>query len=1179
MNTECLSTNRHTFWVLLIIISLLCAFPCSSLAQPLTEAEQSWLADKKEITFVSQSAYPPFEFIDANQSRTGMCIELVRWIATEYGFKAKFLDMTFQEAQQEVLSGEADVITSLFYSKKRDQKFDFTIKTWDVPALIFVRVERPDISTINNLQKKRIAMQRGDYAKEFLDSKGIDYEILPTESFSAAIDKVVSGAADAVIGDKQIVLYHLFSNNLCKQIKSVGEPLYCGRNCMGVRKGAIQLQSILNKGIELAYERRIFSSITRKWMGTLYNRNIPWYERHFTVILMALSGLMALFLAILLLNRRLRRTVLDKTLELNRKETLLRTLIETIPDMIWLKNSNGVYLLCNPRFEHFFGAREHKIVGKTDYDFVVKEVADSFCQNDRSAISAGKALINEEKVVYVDDGHTELLETIRIPMYDHERRLVGVLGIARDITERKQVEEQLRLNEERFRIIADFSYDWEEWHLPDGSYEYISPSCEFVTGYTQAEFIADPNLFAQIIHPDDSDIVAKHYQRHLQPGTDFDELTFRIITKTGDMRWIWHKCNPVVLSTGEWRGRRISNRDITEIKRLENILYDREMQFNEAQKIAQLGHWKLDNVTGSLNWSDQIYQIFELSPDEFVPTIENFMTRVHPDDRNFVQRSFVDHLKKCQPYDIQHRILIEGKPGKWVREVCHTDYCKNGEPLNTIGIVHDITSHRNNITKLKKAEAEANSANQTKSVFLSNISHELRTPLNAILGYAQIFSRDSSLTTRQQSGIKTIRQAGEHLLMLINDILDLTKIEAHKMELVFNQFRLPDFFQEVVQIVKPQAERKNLDFFYEPETELPEMIRADELRLRQVLLNLLANAIKFTQNGFFRLRVRSQALTNNRINLTIAVEDSGIGVAEPMIEKIFEPFQQIGDRLKYAEGSGLGLAISRQLVHLMGGELRFSSPHNLNPDSGEGPGSCVSFTIEVAVLGESAKSLPESCKVTGYNIPGKEYTPKKILIVDDISSNRLVLRDTLKPLGFVVNEAVDGSEALELCRRFRPDVILMDLLMPTMDGLSATKVLKGQPDFAHIPIIAITASTTDSEKQRQHCLKNGFSSYITKPYNMVLLLKTIADLLNLELTYDTQTSVAEEDNKIVAPPYRIIKPLEDLIQEGDIDTIAALTTEIMLLESGKYHAFAQRISMFADDFKLAEMEKFISLYK
>ncbi|MCK5193403.1 MAG: response regulator, partial [Desulfobulbaceae bacterium] len=437
--------------------------------------------------------------------------------------------------------------------------------------------------------------------------------------------------------------------------------------------------------------------------------------------------------------------------------------------------------------------------------------------------------------------------------------------------------------------------------------------------------------------------------------------------------------------------------------------------------------------------------------------------------------------------------------------------------------------------------------------------------------YTQLFGGDTSLTLKQQSGIQTIHQAGEHLLMLINDILDLSKIEAGKMELVKSEFRLSEFFWGIVDIIRIRARAKELDFLYEPEASLPVVIEADELRLRQVLINLLSNAVKFTNSGHCLLRVQSRSTATNKTLLTVTIEDSGVGIAPEMREKIFEPFQQSGERLKYAEGYGLGLSISRKLLHLMGGELQLVSPINEQPEAGEGPGSRFSFAIEVVVSSDVTKDDMKERKVTGYTVLGGKGGPKKILIVDDNASNRAVLCDTLEPLGFVTGEAEDGSEVLAACERFQPDAILMDLRMPEVDGFTATEQVKGHHNFAHVPVIAITASTTDTKKLRQHCLEKGFSGYFTKPYSITELLETLADQLHIELHYSEGGTTESLDEAEILPPSRdMLDKLVKLAQSGDIDGVAEQSAEIARMESGKYKAFARRIEQLADDFQLME---------
>jgi len=533
-------------------------------------------------------------------------------------------------------------------------------------------------------------------------------------------------------------------------------------------------------------------------------------------------------------------------------------------------------------------------------------------------------------------------------------------------------------------------------------------------------------------------------------------------------------------------------------------------------------------------------------------------------------------------YIAEHR--LKHKSGKWIwvldaGKVFERD--REGNPSRAVGIHMDISKQKDVEQVLLAARKSAETANRAKSVFLSNMSHELRTPLNAILGYAQIFSGDKTLTAKQQSGVRTIQQSGEHLLMLINDILDLSKIEADKMELVENEFQLPEFLQGIVNIIEVRSRAKGIGFRYEAVGTLPGTVRGDELRLRQVLLNLLSNAVKFTFKGQCTLRVHSQVSSEGRVLLTFTVEDSGVGVQPEMQEKIFEPFQQSGERLQYSEGSGLGLAISRRLVRLMGGKLQMVSPINEVQQPGETPGSRFFFTIETAVSGNAVPALAKRQRITGYTTQDGAEVSKRVLIVDDDTINRMVLREILTPLGFMIDEAVSGGDVLSACERFRPDVILMDLLMPEMDGYMATEQLKHHRDFSGTPVIAVTALASEERDLRRECLAKGFSGFIAKPYVVTDLLRILADLLpiTLKLASDDSLGSPGKAERSVPPPREHLADLIHLVESGDINGVMEKAVEIETIESGKYRSFAREIQDLADEYKLAEIEKVIHSYR
>lgn len=507
-----------------------------------------------------------------------------------------------------------------------------------------------------------------------------------------------------------------------------------------------------------------------------------------------------------------------------------------------------------------------------------------------------------------------------------------------------------------------------------------------------------------------------------------------------------------------------------------------------------------------------------------------------------------------------------------------------GDELNQLArdqekYIEEITNREQSLIQ---ARSDAEAANHAKSVFLANMSHELRTPLNAILGYAQLFAGDSSLTHQQHSGIKTIHQSGEHLLMLINDILDISKVEAGKMELHETEFRLPEFISEVTNIIRMRAKQAGIEFNYTSTWNLPPVIKADELRLRQILLNLLSNAVKFTDYGGCNLEIQAFSLEDDRTRLTIIVEDTGPGVEPAMQKKIFEPFQQSGERLKYSEGSGLGLAISRKMVELMGGRLELVSPINESSEDDSGVGSAgsrFSFSIDVSLGAGTAVNGTREQLVTGYSCDGKkDQEGQRILIVDDNSSNRAVLRDTLQPLGFIIEEAKDGSEVEAACERFLPHAILMDLHMPKVSGGVATKLLKRNPQFTEIPVLAVTASAAELEEIKDSCQEHGFCNYICKPFSRVALLEALEEQLPITLHYAASVKKGRdvEEVDITFPPPDILEKLQELLDIGYLDGVVAKARALASENANEYDAFYRRIEEMAGDLQITELNAFIT---
>ena len=389
---------------------------------------------------------------------------------------------------------------------------------------------------------------------------------------------------------------------------------------------------------------------------------------------------------------------------------------------------------------------------------------------------------------------------------------------------------------------------------------------------------------------------------------------------------------------------------------------------------------------------------------------------------------------------------------------------------------------RANLEKnLIKEKENANAANKAKSEFLANMSHEIRTPMNSILGFAEVILNTTS-ENHQKNYLKTILNSGKTLLSLINDILDLSKIEAGRLEFFPEPTNLKILINELVQLFVFKLKEKNIDFSIEIDKEFPDAIIIDDLRIRQILLNLIGNAVKFTNEGFVKVKIDVLQRRKNLVDLQIKVIDSGIGIEKSNYNSLFDTFsQQSGQISRKYGGTGLGLAITKRLVELMDGEI--------NVESEIGRGSC--FTVHFSDL-KTAKSGKTKNDVFEWAENDIIFKPAKILVVDDISHNRILVTTFLKDYNFEFIHAVNGVEAIEKALSMLPDIILMDLRMPNMDGYTATEFIKNNENTANIPVIALTASIMQSDLK---IVQKKFDGYIEKPFNKQTLLSQLVKFL------------------------------------------------------------------------------------
>ena len=564
-------------------------------------------------------------------------------------------------------------------------------------------------------------------------------------------------------------------------------------------------------------------------------------------------------------------------------------------------------------------------------------------------------------------------------------------------------------------------------------------------------------------------------------------------------------------------------RFIAEREEAEDALRYSEQRYALAQLAAGIGSWDWNMLTGDLLWSEQIEPMFGFAPGAFESSYGAFLRCVHPDDRQHVIESVRATVEDDEPYEIEHRIIWPDGTVRWVSESGEVFRDASGKAVRMLGVVQDISdrkrtqselvAYRDHLEELVEQRTEelaaakeaAEAANRAKSVFLANMSHELRTPLNSVLGFSSMLAREDAgpLNAEQKSQLDLVHKSGEHLLTLINDILSLAKIEAGRTAVEIGLVDLDSVLAELNSTMNARAAERGLSLSVERAPTVPRWVQTDETKLRQVLMNLVGNAIKFTTEGYVRVRVSldeaPSTLSSDResaaasiVRLLFEVEDTGIGIAADDRQRVFDAFTQVGNvSPESVRGTGLGLAICQQYVELMGGTVEV--------DSSLGRGSVFRFRIPMKVVEapeENARQSRGRVKglVSGARAP-------RILVAEDQEENRLLLGTLLRTVGFEVREAIDGQQAVHLFAEWSPDFVWMDIRMPGLDGLEATRQIKATDAGRSTPVVALTAHAFEEERER--ILAAGCDGFVRKPYRDTELFETMARHLGVQYVYES----------------------------------------------------------------------------
>lgn len=510
--------------------------------------------------------------------------------------------------------------------------------------------------------------------------------------------------------------------------------------------------------------------------------------------------------------------------------------------------------------------------------------------------------------------------------------------------------------------------------------------------------------------------------------------------------------------------------------------------------------------------------------------------------------------------DFDSEVMRRDGSRLWISESVRVVRNAKGEPIMFEGVAIDITARRETARTLQAAKEAADAANRAKSQFLASMSHELRTPLNGILGYTQILRRDPALTDKQSDGLAIIHQSADHLLAVINDVLDLAKIEARKLELHPTEFDLHEFVDGVQAFFQARAREKNLLLETAFSPDLPHVVVGDAQRLRQVAYNLLGNAVKFTGHGGVVFSAEKKG-----DNIRFSVSDTGPGIAPEDQLRLFEPFSQIGDHKRHAEGTGLGLNVSRGIVEQMGGRLLLESR----------PGWGSRFWFEVP-LPAAADPASLATAIVPRQISGYAGPRRRVLIADDHSANRSLLFDLLSPLGFEVTVAADGMEVLARTREHRPDIVLLDLRMPRMDGFAAARAIRELFPQDGPLIIGISASAFHPD--RQACLDAGCTEFLAKPFREEQLLAILERQLVLQWQYFDNPPAGSNPPFLVEqhpPEAADATALFELASKGDVLGVRTYAAKLAERDP-RMVSFAQHIIDLAARFRMKAIRQYVA---
>lgn len=817
-------------------------------------------------------------------------------------------------------------------------------------------------------------------------------------------------------------------------------------------------------------------------------------------------------------------------LELIKSRKEFQNFMDISIDLVMIANVNGLFHKINPALTNLLGYSKEEIEGTPFADYIHPDDLDKTAK-EVEKLSRGEMTISFENRYRTKKGEYVLLSWKASP----DIETGNLYCIARDITlAKKQEEDQINITNELTAILNSSEFSIIATEL-DGTIKQFNKGAEILLGYKAEEVVgktspAIMHLGEEIVKR--SEELSIELGEQVSPGFD----TFVIKTRKSGMahssEWTYVRKDgstfPIILSLtsiknnlGEITGYLGIAKDITKEKVAELNLINSNKFLDDSQRIAKTGSWRYDLSTNDVIWSKGHYRIFEMDEFPADELFDEYRSKLLPEDVKELDDLFENTIKTGEGFQYNLSIIFSEERIKYIYIIGKAIKNVKGRIIGMQGTIQDITDQKRIEEELINARNLAEQSVKVKEQFLTNMSHEIRTPMNGIIGFARILE-DTKLDKDQKQSVEAIKRASENLMVIINDILDFSKIEADKMTFEGVNFSLSKTVNSVIELFGPKAKEQKIKLLCEIDSDINDILIGDPTRLSQILINLVGNALKFTQKGYVELIISQVDETEFETTVQFSVIDTGIGIPKNKIDSIFESFNQASNETtrKYG-GTGLGLTITRKFIELQGGIISVKSE--------ESKGSEFSFFIRY----EKAKKGD----VIIEREPLKQLTPEflkniKILLVEDNDLNQLLAIKIFEKWEKDIDIADNGKIAIEKIEKNHYDIILMDIQMPEMDGYDLTRYIRlNMGTKSNIPIIALTAHATLGEEQK--CLDLGMNDYLTKPFDSYKLLEKLYQNI-YEIHVDSSSVPSKKES--VSENLIDLKYLKDFA-EGDSDFI------------------------------------------